>query len=574
LKIHIAKTSGFCMGVRRAVEMSLDASNSSDGPICSYGPLIHNPQVLELLEEKGISVIKEIPKEGSGTILIRAHGVPPEIKKQLVAVGYTVKDATCPRVIRVQTIIRKHAAKGYAVIIVGDNDHPEVIGLLGYAGEKGYVVNSLEELNSLPKFDQAIVVAQTTQNINFFEKISDWAVKNYSHYKLYNTICDSTEKRQAEVKNLADKVDTLIVVGGRNSGNTQRLVEVAKEAGKPAIHIEDESELDSHDFQGVRTFGITAGASTPNWIINRVLKRIESSQRKNGSQLRKMIEPVQQAVFYTNLYVALGAACLTYASTTLQGIEKNFSYIFISFLYVLSMHTFNNLIGRKSDQFNDPARASFYEKFKYRLAVLALVSGGTGLITACVMGMMPFLLLTAMSIMGLLYNIKLVPDLFRLFQYHRINEIPGSKTILIVLAWGIVTSIFPALSENGTITFLSVLVFFWTLGIVFVRTAFLDILAMQGDRIVGTKTLPIIIGEKKTRFFLKRTLIFSFAALLFAGLWGSVFSLGIALCPILVMMAFGVYSNKNLTLFVGVRSIFLMEANFVLAGLITYIWRP
>ena len=561
------------MGVRRAVEMSLDASNSSKGPISSYGPLIHNPQVLELLEEKGIHAIKEIPEKGSGTILIRAHGVPPQIKKQLIAAGYTVKDATCPRVIKVQTIIRKHAAKGYSVIIVGDNDHPEVIGLLGYAGEKGYVVNSLAELNALPKFDHAIIVAQTTQNTNFFEEVSGWAEKNHPHYEIYNTICDSTEKRQAEVKKLAEKVDTLIVVGGRSSGNTQRLVEVAREAGKPAIHIEDASELDAQDFREVQTFGITAGASTPNWIINRVLKKIESFQYKDGKKWRKMIEPVQQVLFHTNLYVAFGAACLTYASTTLQGIEENFSYIFISFLYVLSMHTFNNLIGRRSDQFNDPARAGFYEKFKYRLAFLAFISGGTGLITACAMGMMPFLLLTAMSIMGLLYNMRLLPDRFRLLPYHRINEIPGSKTILIVLAWGIVTSIFPALAENGTISFLSVLVFFWTIGIVFVRTAFFDILAMQGDRIVGTKTIPIIIGERKTRNLLKQTLIGSFAFLFLAGLWGSVFSLAIVLCPILFLMAFLVYSNKDLELFVRIWSVFWMEANFVLAGLITYIWR-
>ncbi|RJP81122.1 MAG: 4-hydroxy-3-methylbut-2-enyl diphosphate reductase [Desulfobacteraceae bacterium] len=560
------------MGVRRAVEMSLDASNSNQGPICSYGPLIHNPQVLALLEEKGIRVIREIPENGSGTILIRAHGVPPEIKKKLIAAGFTVKDATCPRVIKVQTIIRKHAGKGYSVIIVGDNDHPEVIGLLGYAGEKGYVVNSIAELEALPKFGQAIVVAQTTQNTKLFEEVTKWAEQNCPHYELYNTICDSTEKRQAEVKTLAEKVDTLIVVGGRNSGNTQRLVEVAREAGKPAIHIEDESELDRQDFRGVRTFGITAGASTPNWIINRVLKKIESLQNKNQKKWRKMIEPVQQALFYTNLYVAIGASCLTYTSTSLQGVENNASYIFISFLYVLSMHTLNNLIGRKSDQFNDPARAYFYEKHKFHLALLACLAGGTGLITACVMGMMPFLLLTTMSIMGLLYNIKLIPDRFRLFPYHRISEVPGSKTILIVLAWGIVTSVFPALSENGRITVLSGFVFFWTIGIVFVRTAFFDILAMQGDRIAGTKTLPIIIGEKKTRVLLRRTLMGSVFFLFAAGLWGSVFSLAISLCLIPALMWFLLYSNKNMELFVGVRSVFWMEANFVLAGLITYLW--
>ena len=152
MKIVIAKMSGFCMGVRRAVEMVLDAPGRHPGPICTYGPLIHNPQVLDLLASKDIATIKELPVCGSGTVLIRAHGVPPETKKRLKAAGYKVIDATCPRVIRVQSIIRKHARQNHAVIIVGDRDHPEVIGLLGYAGANGHVVAGVEELKRLPVF--------------------------------------------------------------------------------------------------------------------------------------------------------------------------------------------------------------------------------------------------------------------------------------------------------------------------------------------------------------------------------------------------------------------------------------
>jgi 4-hydroxy-3-methylbut-2-enyl diphosphate reductase len=159
MKILIAKTAGFCMGVRRAVEMVLEAPEKHEGPICTYGPLIHNPQVLGLLEEKGITVCDRIPPWGRGTILIRAHGVPPDAKDGLAAAGFKVIDATCPRVIRVQTIIRKHAAKGYASIIIGDREHPEVIGLKGYAGENGYVAATLEDLQQLPRFEKAIIVA-------------------------------------------------------------------------------------------------------------------------------------------------------------------------------------------------------------------------------------------------------------------------------------------------------------------------------------------------------------------------------------------------------------------------------
>ncbi|MCK5509329.1 MAG: 4-hydroxy-3-methylbut-2-enyl diphosphate reductase, partial [Desulfobacterales bacterium] len=261
MKILLAKTAGFCMGVRRAVEMALDAPNKHENPIYTYGPLIHNPHILNLLKEKGISAIDDIPNHGSGTVLIRAHGVPPQSKKKLKKAGFTIIDATCPRVIKVQTIIKKHAERGYSSIIIGNKDHPEVTGLLGYSDSKGYVIDNINGLNSLPAFEKAIIVAQTTQDMEFFEEVKKWANKKFPHYKIFNTICDSTARRQAEVKRLAKSVDAVIVVGGYNSGNTQRLVEIARKAGKPSYHIESEHELDLKALASAKYIGLTAGAS-------------------------------------------------------------------------------------------------------------------------------------------------------------------------------------------------------------------------------------------------------------------------------------------------------------------------
>ncbi|MGA9264500.1 MAG: 4-hydroxy-3-methylbut-2-enyl diphosphate reductase, partial [Desulfobacterales bacterium] len=264
MKILIAKTSGFCMGVRRAVEMVMDTSGDQQGPIYTFGPLIHNAQVLDLLQGKGISILTEIPDRGTGTVLIRAHGVPPKTKLQLKKAGFSVIDATCPRVIKVQSIIGRHAKKGYASIIIGDKDHPEVTGLLGYAGQNGHVVGSFEELDSLPHFNQAIVVAQTTQNTQFFEAVKNWVHEKHPTYKIFDTICDSTERRQDEVKRLSTEVDAIIVVGGRNSGNTQRLAEIAGSSGKPTYHVETEEDLDTLDLKelnALELIGITAGAS-------------------------------------------------------------------------------------------------------------------------------------------------------------------------------------------------------------------------------------------------------------------------------------------------------------------------
>jgi (E)-4-hydroxy-3-methyl-but-2-enyl pyrophosphate reductase len=296
MKIIIAKNAGFCMGVRRAVEMALDAPNNYEGPIYSLGPLIHNPQVLTVLKEKGISIMEDIPDRGSGTVLIRAHGVPLNVKKNLEKAGFNIVDATCPRVVKVQTIIRQYARKGYTSIIVGDKNHSEVVGLLGYAGETGHIVSSLDELKSLPAFAQAIIVAQTTQNTLFFEQVKIWARTCFPHYEVFNTVCDSTERRQADVKWLANSVDAVIVVGGLDSANTQRLVEVANQCGKPAYHIETESELDAGMLASAKCIGVTAGASTPNWIIKRVYRTLETLLLKKDQRWREILFNIQRAL--------------------------------------------------------------------------------------------------------------------------------------------------------------------------------------------------------------------------------------------------------------------------------------
>ncbi|MCK5696502.1 MAG: 4-hydroxy-3-methylbut-2-enyl diphosphate reductase, partial [Desulfobacula sp.] len=192
MKIVVAQTAGFCMGVRRAVDMVLDASNSSSDPIYTYGSLIHNSQVLAMLEEKKIFRIDKIPEKGTGIVLIRAHGVPPEDKKALKNAGFTVINATCLRVVRVQVIISKYAQKGYSTLIIGDEKHPEVIGLLGYAGGKGHTVTTMAQLCTLPRFENAVVVAQTTQDTAFYDEIKAWCKINAPHYQIFDTICGST----------------------------------------------------------------------------------------------------------------------------------------------------------------------------------------------------------------------------------------------------------------------------------------------------------------------------------------------------------------------------------------------
>jgi len=512
MKIAVAKTAGFCMGVRRAVDMVLDASNLSDEPIFTYGPLIHNPQVLEMLEEKNIFRIDQIPEKGHGIVLVRAHGVPPEDEKALTDAGFTVVNATCPRVVRVQVIINKFAKQGYSTIIVGDAKHPEVIGLLGYAKGNGHTVTSMEQFMALPGFENAVVVAQTTQNTSFYDEIKTWCTSNAPHYKIFDTICGSTEKRQSEIRALAKGNDAVIVVGGKQSGNTKRLAQIASGTGKPVIHIEDVSQIDYGKLSSARSVAITAGASTPNWIITDACKKIEEHlQQKHPFEVRLCL--FRDFLLKTNIMAATGAGFLTFACSVLQGIGQCFLHALIATFYVLSMQIMNNLFTIKSDKYNHPERACFYRENGIYLWALAVLSGSTGLFLSYTTGLLSFLILLVMSLLGLSYNLKFIPLLSKQARAARIKDIPGSKTILISIAWGTVTCLLPAVANQSNFLSMAV-VFLFSTGLVFARTAYFDILAIQGDRITGKETLPTLLGAKRSFDIIRYVLIFNICILI------------------------------------------------------------
>jgi 4-hydroxy-3-methylbut-2-enyl diphosphate reductase len=367
-------------------------------------------------------------------------------------------------------------------------------------------------------------------------------------------------------------MDALVVVGGRESGNTRRLTEIAKKSGKPTFQIETEADLDLAAFEKSQHVGITAGASTPNWMINRVFRTLEKISIKKGRSWRRALFVLRRGLLLTNTYVALGAGCLCFACAKLQGFEGPFSYVLVAMLYVFSMHILNNLIGSKADRFNDPGRAHFYQKYRPLLVTLAVLAGSYGLITAATMGPMPFLVLLVMSLLGLSYNLPLIPASVSQSHYRSIREIPGSKTVLIALAWGVATAVFPALASIGKITVATIVVFIWSTSLVFVRTAFFDILDMQGDRIVGRETIPLIYGQKSTTRLLKRALVALPLLLILAAAVSLVTNLGVALTasPLFLFMVIIIHEQGHML--PGIRLEFLVESGFILAGLITLIW--
>jgi len=569
MRIVVAKTAGFCMGVRRAVDMVLDASNLSKEKIYTYGPLIHNPQVLQMLEEKKIERIDEIPAKGTGIVLIRAHGVPPEDEKALNDSGFTVINATCPRVVKVQAIINKYARKGYFTIIIGDEKHPEVVGLSGYARGKGHIVTSMEQLSALPRFENAVVVAQTTQDTGFYDEIKRWCKTHAPHYKIFDTICGSTERRQAEIRELAKANDAVVVVGGKQSGNTKRLAQIASRAGKYAVHIEDVSGIDYAKLSLAGSVAITAGASTPNWIINDAYNKIESNLHQQ-QPAKTFIFLIRDFLLKTNIMAAAGAGSLTYACSMLQGITRNLHYALIAMLYVLSMQILNNLFTIKSDKYNHPQRALFYKKNRVYLWFFAVLSGGAGLYLSYITGILSFFILLVMSLLGLSYNLKIIPLISKKGRVARIKDIPGSKTLLITIAWGTVTSLLPAVANQSDL--LSVIVvFLFATGLVFARTAFFDIIAIQGDRITGKETLPILLGEKRSFKIIQYILIFDMSVIFLTSftalLVNRMFLLALIPCIMLLLIRFFI---KN-SFISGVHREFIIEFLFIATGLLSAI---
>jgi (E)-4-hydroxy-3-methyl-but-2-enyl pyrophosphate reductase len=277
VKILVAKTAGFCWGVSRAIDLVMKAADEGQGPIYTDGALIHNPQVLKVLESSNVHVSSDITNIDDGTIAIRAHGITPERRQELKDKGLKIVDATCPHVGGIQGVVKQHAIQGYSIVIVGERGHPEVIGLLGFTQGRGYLIDQDEDIEKLPPLppDKVCIVAQSTQSRARLLEVTEKIQSRYPEALMFDTLCDVTSDRQDEVLEMARMVDLMIVVGGKNSGNTQRMADLSREAGIKTYHIETEDELSLEDIQGHEVIGLTAGASTPDWMIQRVHKRIE-----------------------------------------------------------------------------------------------------------------------------------------------------------------------------------------------------------------------------------------------------------------------------------------------------------
>ena len=275
MNVIVAKTAGFCFGVKRAVEQVYEQIEAGVKPIYTYGPIIHNEEVVKDLEEKGVAVIhslEELEKLTEGTVIIRSHGVSRHIYELLERQKIHIVDATCPFVKKIHRIVEEQNREGRRVIIIGDETHPEVEGIKGWGDERTLVLKTEEEIEHLTveSRERLCIVSQTTFNYNKFQDLVEKISKKGYDILVLNTICNATQERQVEAGRIASEVDAMIVIGGKNSSNTQKLYEICQKECKNTYYIQTLGDLNPESVNSVRSVGITAGASTPNYIIEEV----------------------------------------------------------------------------------------------------------------------------------------------------------------------------------------------------------------------------------------------------------------------------------------------------------------
>lgn len=285
MKITLAKSAGFCFGVKRAVDTvyeQLEMSAAERQPIYTFGPIIHNEEVVRDLEEKGVTVLESVEEleeraAHGGTVIIRAHGVEKGISEKIKELGYTLVDATCPFVLKIHRLVEKHSAEGAQIVIIGNEKHPEVKGIKSWSLDPHTAVIATPEEAEKYQAEsgkKVCIVAQTTFNYNKFQDLVEIISKKSYDVSVLNTICNATKERQTEAESIAESVDAMIVIGDKHSSNTQKLVEICRKACDNTYYIQTLDDLDLNQLGSVETVGITAGASTPNNIIEEVQNNV------------------------------------------------------------------------------------------------------------------------------------------------------------------------------------------------------------------------------------------------------------------------------------------------------------
>ncbi|HPQ69261.1 MAG TPA: 4-hydroxy-3-methylbut-2-enyl diphosphate reductase [bacterium] len=579
MKFVLAESAGFCFGVRRAVDMVLSQSASKQGSIATYGPLVHNPQVIELLQLREVACVDNLEDLREGLAVIRSHGASPAAVETLQQRGLEILDATCPKVRAVHKQVASAAEEGRHVILFGEREHPEVIGLVGEArGKPCHVVLSPDEFDALqlPEQTPLTLVAQTTANRGRYEEFIAHVQARFGDVVVRRTICAATELRQQEVRALADKVQAMIVIGGRNSGNTTRLAAISRDRGLPTWHIETADELAAIDFTPYELIGVTAGASTPSWIIDRVMTHLRELEEADANPVLARVKRVLEALTSLHITTGLAAGSLAYVGAVLMGLHFRLDFFLLVFFYVQAMHVLNRFTETGVDKFrDDPKRQEIYRRHRIILWVLGIVPFAASIVLGFMLGVWPFLVVLIASILGLLYSVKVVPKSWMgLFGFRRLKDLAASKNVFVASAWALV-SIFPLffVEEQTTQPSRLLLSFVFLFVVTGIRSIWLDLSDLAADRLVGRETVPLVLGPTRTHSLVRTLIVGLSVGLYLAAALGWLPGIAWILATWILLEFLYLELLYRGNALPTLERDMLVDLHFIVAGLLAFVWR-
>jgi len=577
MRVIVAEKAGFCMGVRNALDKALAAAESSSGEVYTLGPLIHNERVVQTLERRGVRCRKDLAGVTHGKVVIRAHGTTREKRAELESRGLEVVEGTCPHVLRSQRLAAEWSGKGYFVVIAGDKDHAEVVGLMGHCTNGCAVVSHAAEVDGLRLPEKVCIIAQTTFNESLLGEIASRVKLLRPEAQVLPTICRATAERQEEVVRLSREVEAVVVVGDKGSANTRRLAEVASATGKPTFLVEGAEDLDAEALSRYSVVGVTAGASTPSWVIQSVVEQLEAIGRQG---VRWWVRNLLAVLVRSSVCTALGAAALCYCCCLLLGYKllpwqtegPIDEYMTIAFSYIFTVYAMNRLreAGR-GERYT--ARLHFSARHKIALTIGSCLLFALSGYVSWGLGRRVHLLLFAAYVMGLIYSLEVIPRLLRI-RYRKLRDIPASKDVFTAAGWTTVCVLIPYAREPGSLAGAIVAVLL-ALVVNFVRATIFDLTDIQGDRILGRETLPVLLGARATRrllLVLTGVLLVALVAFGASGVLGenSGLALLLALCPIYLYLYLRMgqqWSARS-----ELRCSLFADASLFLCGGIALVW--
>ena len=514
MKIELARHSGFCPGVRGAVVRIVKEISRSDEIIYIYGPLIHNPQTVEILDSRGLHTVYSLDPIDGKTAAIRTHGETRETFNEIRRRAKRVINLTCPKVSRVHSIVKKYSAQDYHIIILGDRDHAEVQGIMSQAERGVTVVSCINDIETIPAYGRYAVVAQTTLDMDFFKRAVELIRQRFDKVTVIDTICDATSSRQNDLVDAIERgVDAIVVVGGRNSANTRRLVGIGTGHGIKTFHIETEGELREGDFQGVKHVIVSAGASTPSWIINNVLERLHHIKYANSIAPVNWFRSLVEFFIRTNLFSSILTSLLVYGIGLFSG-KSDAGLSVAAGFFIFFMYSVNNYFQRDVLKINNAYKYLLYRRYSVPLVVVNALILCIAVYLACSFDFYVRFLYLGILLLGSVYSIPPVRRMVSLLPFVFFRRLYSLKSLASTLGWIFIAVCIPYLAHPFNIGYFIIVLCIIT-AIIFIRNMLLDLIAYQADLIIGVETFPTVLGIERTRIVMYLTSLIAFFALVY-----------------------------------------------------------